>query len=454
MAILMRSKTSVYGLVTELTQLQTNITNEANRATAEEVRIEGKLDQEVLDRIAGDSNLRADLNTEIDNRVDGDDQLRADLDAEEARAIGEEQRIEGLLNGEVFRATQTEDQIVAYINDEVARAATQELLIRQELAAEVTLLNQAITTEQNARIAEDISLDARLDTIEAGLVAGVVPMGSFDTLSDLDSLVEANLVHGWAYYINDDNDLMLYVTEGAEFDYQPTGFTYGFIKFADYTELSGLVNAEEDRAIAAEGVLRADLSNEVARATGVEGVLRTDVDANASAINNEVARATAAEGQLTSDLSAEVARATAAEGVLQDNVDAEVTRATDEEARIDAAKLAKASNLSDLVDVSVARTNIDVYSKGETDAAITAGGATPMNEVVTIASGKVVLTYAPKNGLNGIINFGTVRYTDSNGVSYDAPLVATANSKEFNVSTDTAGQWNGYSVLVQYLYSL
>jgi hypothetical protein len=454
MAILMRSKTSVYGLDADLTQLQTNITNEANRATAEEVRIEGKLDQEVLDRTAGDSNLRADLNTEIGDRVAGDNQLRTDLQAEETRAIGEEQRIEGLLNGEVARATQAETDLADDLADEVTRATNEEGLIRQELANEVTLLNQAVTTEQNARIAEDISLDARLDTIEAGLVAGVVPMGSFDALSDLDSLVEADLQHGWSYYINDDNDLMLYVTEGASFDYQPTGFTYGFIKYADYTELSGLVNAEENRAIAAEGVLRADLSNEVTRATGIEGVLRTDVDANTSAINNEVTRATAAEGQLTSDLSAEVARATAAEGVLQGNIGTESTRATNEEARIDAAKLAKASNLSDLVDVSVARTNLDVYSKSEIASAITSGGATPISEVVTVTSGKVVLTYAPKSGVSGIVNFSTVRYTDSNGVSYDAPLVATANSKEFNVSTDTAGQWDGYSVLVQYLYSL
>jgi hypothetical protein len=454
MAILMRHKDSIYGLNPALTQLQTNITNESNRATAEEVRIEGKLDQEVLDRIAGDTNNQSAITAEVSRATAAEGVLQGNIDAEEARALAAEGVLQGNINAEQARATAAEQANATAISNEVTRATAEETAIRSEVTTAVSTINSSIANETAARIAEDTALDARLDVIEAGLVAGVVPMGSFDTLSDLDDLVEANLVHGWAYYINDNNDLMLYVTEGTAFDYQPTGFTYGFIKFADYTELSGLVNAEQARAVAVEAGLQSDINDEIARATAAEGVLTASVNTNATTIADETTRATAEEARIEGLVNAEQARATAAEGVIAADLASEVTRATAEEARIDAAKLAKASNLSDLVDVSVARTNIDVYSKGETAAAITAGGATPMNEVVTVASGKVVLTYAPKSGVNGIMNFSTVRYTDSNGVSYDAPVIATANTKEFTVSTDTAGQWDGYSVQVQYLYSL
>lgn len=81
-----------------------------------------------------------------------------------------------------------------------------------------------------------------------------------------------------------------------------------------------------------------------------------------------------------------------------------------------------------------------------------AAAVTPLLETLTVTSGQVTLTNAPKNGLSGIMNFGTVRYTDGDGIAYDAPLIATGNSLVFDVSTDTANQWDGFSVKVQYLY--
>jgi len=71
----------------------------------------------------------------------------------------------------------------------------------------------------------------------------------------------------------------------------------------------------------------------------------------------------------------------------------------------------------------------------------------------TTATDTIVLTHAPKGGIDGILNFATVRYIDgATGAAYDAPLVATVNSNEFTIDLDTSGQWDGNTVQVQYLY--
>jgi hypothetical protein len=80
------------------------------------------------------------------------------------------------------------------------------------------------------------------------------------------------------------------------------------------------------------------------------------------------------------------------------------------------------------------------------------GGPKAMLESVTVTGDTITLTHEPRNGLEGVMNFGTVRYIDGNSVAYDAPLQATANPNQFIVLTDTMEQWNGFSVKVQYVY--
>lgn len=227
--------------------------------------------------------------------------------------------------------------------------------------------------------------------------------------------------------------------------------------------------------------------------------LSADLLALTNADSTEITRATGEEARIEGLVTAEVARATAEETRIAGLVSAEVTRATDEEARLEgridfllnnadaaaidsiaeviaafqaadstvngaitalstalsadiATKLAKDQNLADLVDAAIARTNLGVYSKTEVDAKAQSGGAAPKLESLVVAGNTITLTNAPKGGINGVMNFATVRYIDANGVAFDAPLIATANPAEFTVSTDTANQWNGFTVQVQYLY--
>jgi hypothetical protein len=74
-----------------------------------------------------------------------------------------------------------------------------------------------------------------------------------------------------------------------------------------------------------------------------------------------------------------------------------------------------------------------------------------------VSSNKIVLSFAPQQGVNGVMNFGTVRYIDDNGVAYDAPVTvdsSDASGKTLAISVDTSGQWDSFTVYVQYVHAI
>ncbi len=348
MAVLMRHKNNIYGLVNDLTTLQNNIDAEALRATT----VEG--------------NLNDLTTTDKTNLVSAVNELKT-------LAGTGVQGVQDALDAEILRSTNADNKLT------------------EDLASEITRATEAET-----------ALDDRLDIIEAGLVAGIFWKASFETLADLELALSSNETTtetGWAYYVKSENDGYVVVAEN-DGDYVPsTWTTKSLIKFADYTELSGLVNTERDRAIAAEGVLTGEI---------------TTIKTNAGL---EVNGSYAADA-LTNYLST-------------------ATSLKDADKKLDAAIKA----LDD-----------DTYSKAETDSAIAAGGAIFITETLTVLSDKVTLSYEPKNGM--IFNFGTVRHVDNNFVSYDIPVTvtATAGGKEFLLSADASGQFDSKSVIVQYAY--
>ena len=552
MAVLQRHKNNIFGLVADLNSLQSQISTEVSRAQGVEGSLsslstsaKGNLVSAINEIVALLGSQSSDLATDLANEViraeAAEAALQSAIDANDARAIAAEGVLDGKISTEVTRATAAEGAIATDLASEISRATTAEGVIATDLATESTraiaaegvldgkistektraeaaeatltanlaaeitratgaegILTTNLATEVTDRIAGDNALDGRLDIIEAHLVSGVFWKQSFDTLADLESAltaVEVDTESGWAYYVKDDNDGYVVVPEN-DGDYIPASWTSkSLIKFADYTETSGLVSTERARAIAAEGVLTTDLAAEVARATNeeisldgkistektraeaAESVLTSDLASEVSRataaesvlagkiateksraeaaesvldgkISTEVTRATGAETQIAADLASEVSRAQGAESTLTSNLSAEVARATSAEAT----KLAIASNLSDLGDKAVSRTNLDVYSKAESDEAVRLGGAIFTTETVSVVADKITLSNEPKNGL--VFNFATVRHIDANFVSYDIPVsvTATAGGKEFLLSADASGQFDGKSVIVQYAY--
>ena len=91
--------------------------------------------------------------------------------------------------------------------------------------------------------------------------------------------------------------------------------------------------------------------------------------------------------------------------------------------------------------------------KDFTQTAIAEGGGIPFMESVAVVGDEITLSHEPRGGINGIMNFGTVRYMDENNSAFDAPVIATVDPKVFVVSADSEGQWDGNSVKIQYIYT-
>lgn len=91
--------------------------------------------------------------------------------------------------------------------------------------------------------------------------------------------------------------------------------------------------------------------------------------------------------------------------------------------------------------------------KSYVDNAASSGGARFAAESLVVVSDKIMLANKPKDGM--ILNFGTVRHVDANGVAYDIPVVVDgtdATGKTYTLSPDSAGQFDTKSVQVQYPY--
>ena len=219
---------------------------------------------------------------------------------------------------------------------------------------------------------------------------------------------------------------------------------------AEETARIAAVSAEETARIAGDAGLQTQINNVLSNVDGValnslteivtafqaadgtlNGAITTLASTASTALAAEATTARAAELLLTNNLASEASTARAAELVLTTDLATEVSART------------------------AADSALDVALKAYADNAATQGGSLPKLETLVVSANKIVLSKAPKSGINGIMNFGTVRYMDSFGMAYDAPVSVDGtdlSGKTFIVSVDASGDWDGKSVSVQYIY--
>jgi hypothetical protein len=327
-----------------------------------------------------------------------------------------------------------------------------------------------LSTDLSNLSSADAALDSRVDTLEADAsTVGSVAKAQADAQSHADSKVNALAVGTVA-----SNVTKLTVVQGtgvgsiskaevdakAYTDTQVTALTDGKVKTLE--DLVAIVNGDSDtvgsfRKEVADVVgaapealntlqeIGASLANDPSLDSTMRTLIATNIEAAKAALKGDVSEAMDSLGEVEDAL--DIINGTEAGSIAKAQTDAIASA----KSTSDSEKCAKAQNLAD-VDANAARTNLDVMSKEETNAAIGSGGAIFKTEIVTVAADKITLAFAPKNGV--LFNFNTVRHVDENNVAYDIETSVVAGTPtQFNLNPDSTGEFDGKLVTVQYAYS-
>ena len=305
------------------TTLRGLITDEAIARAAADATLTSNLAQELIDRAAADTALGLRIDNEIADRTAADT-------AENARAVA----AEGALDTKID--TERTDRLA-------------------EVAAERTARTDADTAETAARIAGDAAEAAARDNAIAAAIATEV------AARDAAILVEKNRAEAAEALIAGNLAAEITRATGVEGSLRTDLDAEVSTRISEITRVEGListeatnraadVDAEEVRALAAEGLLDGRITAELARATGEEARIEGKYDAgiaaeiaariagddtNAAAITAETARAQAAEGTLANDIAAEASRASTRENSIETALNAEISRATAEEINVE-----------------------------------------------------------------------------------------------------------------------
>lgn len=127
-----------------------------------------------------------------------------------------------------------------------------------------------------------------------------------------------------------------------------------------------------------------------------------------------------------------------------------ITKARDLDKLIQSNELIVDGTLANVTDVQIASAQAVKTFVAES---VRVGGVVFKTESLVVAADKIMLAFAPKNGL--VFNFNTVRHVDGNGVAYDIPVMrdpSDLTGKTYILSPDTTGEFDTKSVLVQYAH--
>ncbi len=283
------------------TKIETEVKAEADRAKAEEARIETKaveLVEAETERATEaesilDSKITSEVKSESDRAQAAEAALDTKIEAEITRAKTEEERIEtkavDLITAEVERATEAEQANTDAISalDTAYKAADATL---------DTKIETLVTVEKERAISEETRIETKVEE----LVNAESERAKAAEKTNADAIAaEVERATNAEQDLNDRID-----ANGDE------------------------VKSESDRAQAAEAELNAKIEAEITRATTAESVLNTKIDTEVK-VESDRAKAEEARIEIKAEelVEAETERATAAEKTNADAITAEVSRA-------------------------------------------------------------------------------------------------------------------------------
>jgi hypothetical protein len=285
-------------------------------------------------------------------------------------------------------------------------------VVNTALLKEVSDRLLAVSTEETARIAGDTALSLSMST----------QTGDFSSAK-----ATLDIVNGDNTVVGSFRKAIADVVDGAPVAMDTLKKIADYISVNPDANVADAITSHVDAAVAA-------LKGDVTSAMDTLGEVETAIADEASARNTAVSDV---QSTLIGLIETEVA---ARELAILTEIAARDTAISVETA-------ARATSESDL------NTALRAYA----NSVAAQGGSIPVLESALVTGDSIILANAPKAGINGVLNFGTVRYVDGSGVAYDAPILNDATDttgKTFTIAVDTSGQWNGLSVSVQYVYNI
>jgi hypothetical protein len=185
-------------LDSRITSLESQVGEDLNEAISE-------LQQDVADEASarqfGDSSLQSQITQEMSDRQSGDQQLQSNIDSEEARAMGVESSLRSQISQEILDRESADQSLQSEIDAEESRAMGVESSLQSQITQEVSDRETAIqsvqsdiaTEESRAMLAES-GLQSQIDTekgrIDSILLASDADKDSFKEIVDLINSVD------------------------------------------------------------------------------------------------------------------------------------------------------------------------------------------------------------------------------------------------------------------------
>ncbi|QAU04511.1 hypothetical protein Va1_172 [Vibrio phage Va1] len=489
MAVLQRYKSTIYGLESDLTALnnkdtalQSDIDAEVLRAQSAESTLQTNIDNEVSRATNAESTLTTDLNAEISRAQSAESTLQTNIDNEVTRATNAESGLQTDIDDEVTRATNAESTLQTNIDNEVTRATNAETALSNDLS-DLSGVTDAATARTNLGVYSTSEVDTAINNANLNLGTNLSTTNATTAASDFGP---GDLSVGDNIFFTDDGDSkwaiykVIAITDGAyststlekimDEDVYLNAQSASAIKssYESNADTNAFTDEEQSR-VGRIGSSSTTLDTSATTVLAAINELHSDISSGDSALQTQItsvqnelnttqsSAGLNSSGSYTANSSANYINNATTLKDADNKLDAQIKVNADglaqeiSDRQSDTAlSLRKSNNLSDVSSVSSARSNLDVYSTAEVDAVVSSGGAVFITESLLVTSDSITLSHEPKNGV--VLNFATVRHTDSNFVSYDIPVTVSANPLVYNLSPDSSGQFDGVSVTIQYAY--
>lgn len=217
--------------------------------------VDDRVDQEILDRQAGDTNLQNQINEVVSDLTQEISDRQSAISSEQsARELADSQLdsrldvLEGAdtVEGSVAKAEKdAKDYADSKFSEEQSRAQGEESRIEGKVDQEILDRQSAVSAEQSAREAADSALDARLDTLEAA----PSPKGR----KEVKTMSATDISNGYVNLSYEAMPKSMFVSVSGTVQYEDEDYTVSTVGGVSRITFTGDLTPDGDGAALVEG---------------------------------------------------------------------------------------------------------------------------------------------------------------------------------------------------------